>query len=198
MNTSSQVRFLAAALADRLIYGSMETFHGEEAVELLDLLPRPGLGAQLLAYLPGIEMKGTIPRGGVRGAAAGGLGNVSFDQGSHSFEFDSAGRRVVRAGQWKLTRTASLMDRIRQRETVSITQVMGDAKDELEAQILFQERRPSMMKRSVSHTTFFGPTAVIVTTFKPWKTPVWGEDREAWRYEASNRTRSAGWPCLQM
>ena len=197
MDMAPQKRFLITALADRLIYGSDETFHGEEAVELLDLLPVPGLGAQIWAHLPGVRMSGKMPKGSVRGAAAGGLGNVRVDQGKQSFEFDSDGRRVIRAGQWKLTRTASLLDRIRHHDAVSITQVMGSAANELEAQILFQDGRPWMMKRSVSTQVFFGPFALIHSTFQPWKMPVWGQDRRATLDVTSSRNMSAGWPCLQ-
>ena len=90
-------RLQLAAVVDRLIYGHDTTFDAEDARTLDRLLPdsaRVGFFSQFLHFNLKAKMSGS----------AAGVGSVRIPD-DKSFEFDSRGRRIVRAGQWKLCRS---------------------------------------------------------------------------------------------
>ena len=93
-------RIQLAAVVDRLIFGHDTTFDAEDARELDRLLPaevRAGFFGRFLR----VGVKASMS-GNTQGYAAG-VGNVRIAD-DKSFEFDSRGRHILRAGQWKLCR----------------------------------------------------------------------------------------------
>jgi hypothetical protein len=164
-------RLLAAALADRLIYGAEETFQAEDAVELRALLPAPTRWDRLRALFPQMSARGEIKGGSRRGMAAG-VGSVELKEDHRSFEFDTQGRRTFRAGQWKLTLEEPLLSWRGPTACLSITQVMGEAMDELEARLHFQGDEPRTMERSVVLSVPLGAVIVSRVVFRKWKRPI--------------------------
>jgi len=112
-------RLLITAMVDRLIYGDPDTFSADDALILLEALPRK--------RVPWIEIgaKGQMSGGSARGFAAG-VGNVKVeDERNRKFEVSTSSDAYTRAGQWKLLRH----DR-RRGTHVEIEQVMADPLDE--------------------------------------------------------------------
>jgi hypothetical protein len=101
--TSANDRLLLSAIADRLIFGDAHTFSSDDAQELARLLPVMPGPSFLSRLLPDITAKGSLPGRSTSGSAAG-VGNISINDDNFSFDVDSRGRRVVRAGQWKMIR----------------------------------------------------------------------------------------------
>jgi hypothetical protein len=91
---------------------------------------------------------------------------VSLPQEDISFDFDSRGRRMIRAGQWKLFRYPS---------AIGIEQVMSDESDEGRAALLeFSKGKPVQMLLMVQAELSIGPISIGFGRYKPWKLPVLG------------------------
>ena len=127
---------LLSALEERLIYGDGDTFSRQDAPDLAELLPSPGWRARLAEWLPDVGVRGSLPGASAAGFAAG-VGNTSMPGEKITFDLDSRGRRVVRAGQWKLHRTS---------KGIEIEQVMADDADEgRSARVEFERDEPVRM-----------------------------------------------------
>jgi hypothetical protein len=150
-------------IVDRLVYGSTHTFDPADALLLARIMPRKGF---LTGLGFGIEAKGSMPGGTSQGAAAG-VGNVSMRDGDRSFELDSAAGRMVRAGQWKLVRSA---------RSILIEQVMGDFSEGRTARIDYRGGQPIRMCLVVDVSLAFGPITLNLGRFRPWKTPYSAKD----------------------
>jgi hypothetical protein len=155
-------RLLLSAIADRLIFGAPHTFSRDDARELARLLPvMPGTG-WLSRLLPDISAKGSLPGRSTAGFAAG-LGGVSLKGDHFSFDLDSRGRRVVRAGQWKLIRSG---------QAIEIEQVMADDGDEgRTARVEFRQGEPVRMCLLMATEINIGPLSLAKGQFQPWKVP---------------------------
>ena len=158
-------RLVVAAIVDRLIYGSEETFSADDARQLLDALPR--------GRLPWLEFgaKGKVSGGSARGFAAG-VGNVRVeDENQRQFDVGTAAGAYVRAGQWKLLR-----DDRRSGSNVEIEQVMADASDEGRgARIRYAaDGAPAGMDIRVVRSVKLLVSWFILQLpgWRPWKTPV--------------------------
>ena len=189
-------RLVVAALADRLIYGNQATFHGEDAVELLRLIPTPSRGRRLLALLPGMKAQGKVPGQGFEGAAAGGHGPVRMQGADKAFEIDMRGVRVFRAGQWKLARVDGLLAGVRGHAHLEITQVMGEVEGERTAIVTFGRGVPKVMSRWVEVPLSLGPVTLTVSTQQPWKDPVFGMRGAADPHEIGFGSDHSGHACL--
>ncbi len=155
-------RLLLSALADRLVYGDEETFDPADARELARLLPRPSRWQRLAQLLPNFRAEGTLPGTSSAGYAAG-VGNVSMRENASSFEIDTRGRRVVRAGQWKLCWSG---------RSIEIEQVAAGEMDEgRSAQIRFFRGEPVDMRLLNVGSLALGPLVLQSGTFRPWKRP---------------------------
>jgi hypothetical protein len=146
-------RLQIAAVVDRLIYGHDTTFAAEDARALDRLLPdnvRVGFLARNLSF----NLKASVS-GNSQGYAAG-VGNVRIPN-DKSFEFDSRGRRIVRAGQWKLCRSG---------RDIEIEQVM-DTDGEKGAMVRYRQHEPTEMLRQVVWRFWF----LQVGMWAPWKQP---------------------------
>jgi hypothetical protein len=155
-------RLALSALADRLIYGDTVNFDADDALELARLLPVPRGWAFLRGPWPGLIFRGSVPRRSGSGFAAG-VGNVSLPQDDISFDFDSRGRRMIRAGQWKLFRYPS---------AIGIEQVMAGDGDEGRAALLeFSKGKPVQMLLMVQAELSLGPISIGFGRYKPWKLP---------------------------
>jgi len=156
-------RLLLSALADRLIFGHESTFNLDDARELSRLLPVMPRANILQRLLPDLAVKGSLPGKSASGFAAG-VGNVSLNDKTRSFDFDSRGRRVVRAGQWKLMRSG---------RGIEIEQVMADDGDEgRTALVEFRQDEPVRMCLLTIVEFNIGPLCLATGRFKPWKVPI--------------------------
>jgi hypothetical protein len=157
-------RLLLSALADRLIFGDPEWFSTDDATALARLLPDVRRWHSVITdWLPGFSGKVKLPGSASAGFAAG-VGPVSVGDEGRAFEYDSAGRRVVRAGQWKLHRRGSM---------IQIEQVMSDDTDEGRTAMLdMPPGKPMQMHLLVQVTLSIGPLHIGVGRFRPWKRPL--------------------------
>jgi hypothetical protein len=144
-------RFQLAAVVDRLIYGDDTTFDPEDS-RLLDRLLPNDVRAGFLARFLRVAVKGSIS-GNTQGYAPG-VGNVRITD-DRSFEFDSRGRRILRAGQWKLCRSG---------RDIEIEHVL-DIKGEKGAVVCFRQHEPTEMLRPV----FWRLGFIQIGVYAPWK-----------------------------
>jgi len=156
-------RLLLSALADRLIFGDPDTFSTEDARELARLLPDVRRWHSFMTdWLPGFSSSVKLPGSSSAGFAAG-VGQVSIKGEGRSFEYDSRGRRIVRAGQWKLHRRGAM---------IQIEQVMSDDMDEgRTAMLTFHPGEPMEMLLLAQVTLSIGPLHIGFARFRPWKVP---------------------------
>jgi len=156
-------RLLLSALADRLIFGNPDTFNPDDARELARLLPyRRRWHSFITNWLPGFSGKVKLPGSSSAGFAAG-VGQVSIKDGGRSFEIDSRGRHVVRAGQWKLSRRG---------HAIEIEQVMSDDMDDGRTAMLAIYPGDVMEMRLLAQVTLsIGPLHIGLARFRPWKVP---------------------------
>ena len=153
-------KFRLAALVDRLIYGSDTTFSHADARELYELIPPEHRRKRFGGWFQ-VSAKGSVSGGSASGVAAG-VGNVSTPGEDKSFEFDSAGRRVMRAGQWKIHPGP---------DKVEIEQVMATEFDEgKSALILYRSGEPLRMEILAQKELRLGFIGVRYGTYVPWKT----------------------------
>jgi hypothetical protein len=159
---SSNDRLLLSAIADRLIFGDEHSFRAEDATELARLLPTMPRANIFQRLLPDLAVKGSLPGRSASGFAAG-VGNISLKDNNRSFDFDSRGRRVVRAGQWKLMRSG---------RGIEIEQVMADDGDDgRTALVEFRQGEPVRMCLLTIVEFHIGPLCLATGRFKPWKLP---------------------------
>jgi hypothetical protein len=158
---TSAERIVLSALADRLIFGDPETFSPDDAQELARLLPDMRRWHSFITdWLPGFSGKVKLPGSSSAGFAAG-VGQVSVDEEGRSFEYSSAGKRIVRAGQWKLHRRGY---------TIQIEQVMSDDMDEgRTAMLIFHPGEEMELQLLAQAMISLGPLHVGVAQFRPWK-----------------------------
>jgi hypothetical protein len=150
-------RIQLAAVVERLIYGSDTTFDAEDARTLDQLLPAEARTGFFGQYIH-LNFKARIS-GRTQGFAAG-VGNVRIPD-DMSFEFDSRGRRIVRAGQWKLCRSG---------RDIEIEQVM-DTESEKGVLIRYRQHEPTAMLRQVDWQFGF----IRLGAYAYWKQPRSGE-----------------------
>jgi hypothetical protein len=146
-------RLQLAAVVDRLIFGHDTTFDAEDARELDRLLPDT-VRAGFLGRFLRVGVKASMS-GNTQGYAAG-VGNVRIPD-DKSFEFDSRGRRILRAGQWKLSRSG---------RDVEIEQVL-DTDSEKGALVRYRRGEPTEMLRQVQWALGF----IRVGANAAWKQP---------------------------
>ncbi len=163
-NPATVDRLLIAAVVDRLIYHSEETFQAEDARILLAALP--------YRRSPWFEfgLAGKVSGGTSQGFAAG-VGSVRIkDPNDRQFSYSSAADAYTRAGQWKL-----LWLRGRRRQQVEIEQVMADATVEGRgARINYTANGTpvSMDLRTVrSFRLLWSPIVIVIPGWRPWKRP---------------------------
>jgi hypothetical protein len=158
-------RLLLSALADRLIFGDPDRFNADDALELARLMPDARRWHSFLTdYLPRFSSTVKLPGRSSAGFAAG-VGQVSIKDAGRSFDYDSRGRRIVRAGQWKLHRKGDM---------IQIEQVMSDDSDEGRTAMLELNLGAPMRMRLyilVQATISIGPLHIGVGRFRPWKVP---------------------------
>lgn len=185
-------RLQAATLADRIIYGAADTFHRQDAVELLSLLPEPGFWRRLLGLLPGVRFEAEFTSRGLAGAAAG-VGRVEADGEKRTVEVDGEGRLTFRAGQWRLYRSDGLLRP--GRTTVTIEQVMTTPVDDgRTAHLVFRRGEPKALLLEVVAEIGAGGATAGLGVPRPWKTPVDGLRPEADPHEAKVGTDRASSP----
>jgi hypothetical protein len=156
-------RILLSALADRLIFGDEATFSLDDARELARLMPQMPRAGLFKRFLPDLVVKGTLPGRSASGFAAG-VGNVSLNDDKRSLDYDSRGRQVVRAGQWKLLRSG---------RGIEIEQVMADDGDEgRTALVEYRDGEPVRMCLLTLVSLQIGPICISTGRFKPWKMPL--------------------------
>jgi len=151
-------RFHLAATVDRLIYGDEETFRTEDALTVLDAMPKP----TWRRFLPDIGFEMKSPGRSSSGAAAG-FGNVTVRGEDRHVEFDSRG--YIRVGQWKLSRGHRYID---------IEQVAADSLDDgRSARINFTIRWNviDMEIKVASYWPLPGGVGIQIGKFVPWKKP---------------------------
>jgi hypothetical protein len=179
-------RMRLAALVDRLIYGSEETFKAEDASEVLSLVrgTRPPQSFS-------VQVKGTAGRRGTQGAAAG-FGSVRIDE-ERKLDFDTDAAAGVRAGQWRVLHEGGGLIA---KESVVIEQMMSDAAEPgRSARIDFVRGEAREMRirkaRSIGFPIFWMPKAgwlwvnVGLPYFAPWKVPDTTPAVEADPYDGS-------------
>lgn len=149
-------RMAIAAIVDRLIYGDEHTFGYTDAVQLDNLIPKtdpPAWWRRIISY----RVSGRISGGQTKGYAAG-VGNVSLPKADREFDYDSLGREMIRAGQWKIFRDG---------RHIRIEQMASDGPMSPAALLKFnRDRLPQRMDRM----EYFG-YVVMVGRFRPWKNP---------------------------
>jgi hypothetical protein len=156
-------RFVLSALADRLVFGDTETFSRDDARELARLMPAATRWGFLSRLRPDVAIRANIP-GQSTVASAAGVGTGRFDSGDREISFDSRGRRVVRAGQWKL---------LREGRTIEIEQVMADDSDDgRTARIVFRSGEPIRMCLLQTREFGIGRLVFEAGVFCRWKEPV--------------------------
>ncbi len=162
-STTGQARLVLSALADRLVFGDPDTFDPADARELASLMPRLSWwGRWLSGWLPDVRVKGEMPGTSSAGFAAG-VGNVSVGGDRLKFDIDSQGRRIVRAGQWKLSWAGN---------SIEIEQVMADGMDDgRSALVRFKGGEPVGMDLLATKDVTFGVFTFSRAVFNPWKTP---------------------------
>jgi hypothetical protein len=160
---TAQDRLVLSALADRLIFGDPDTFCADDARELVRLLPDTRRWHSFITdWLPGFSGKVNLPGSSSAGFAAG-VGQVSIKGEGRAFEYDSRGRRIVRAGQWKLSRRGF---------AIEIEQVMSDDMDEGRTAMLAFFPGEEMELRIMAQATLaIGPLRIGMARFRPWKVP---------------------------
>ena len=159
---TGNVRLILSALVERLIYADEATFKREDALELAELLPTPRGLSVLSRLLPRLKVKGRLPGASAAGFAAG-VGNVSAEGDQISFDVDSRGRQIVRAGQWKLHRDG---------KAIEIEQVMTDDGDEgRTARLEFVHGQPARMMLLNKREISVGPLVMSSGHFISWKLP---------------------------
>lgn len=158
-------RMALAALSDRLIYADEKTFAAQDATDILALLPKPSGWRRLLAFVPHIRARGTMPSLGGSGVAAG-VGSVSLPGERKSFDLDTHGRVCIRAGQWRLYRNGAVL--WPGRDEVRIEQAAGD---ERIAALIYRRGQPIQMVLWTPHIAGFFGVAVGVSIPSPWKVP---------------------------
>ena len=158
-------RLLIAAVVDRLIYSSPDSFTAGDARTLLEALPRK--------RVPWLEIgaKGKVSGGSARGYAAG-VGNVKVqDPNDRKFDVSTSSDAYIRAGQWKLLR----YDR-RAGTHVEIEQVMADPLDEGRGARLrygLDGTPVGMDIRIVRNIRLLFSVFILqIPGWKPWKKPV--------------------------
>jgi hypothetical protein len=156
-------RLLLSALADRLVFGDPETFSLDDARELVRLMPDVRRWHSFVTdYLPRFSSTVKLPGKSSAGFAAG-VGQVSMKDEGRSFEYDSRGQRIIRAGQWKLHRKGYM---------IQIEQVMSDDMDEGRTAMLdFHPGGPMSMHLLAQVTISIGPLHIGLARFRPWKVP---------------------------
>ena len=156
-------RIAISSLAERLVFGDSATFRREDALELARLLPS-GQGRGLLSgLLPSVGVKANLPGSSAAGFAAG-VGNVAVGGGEISFDVDSRGRRVVRAGQWKICWVG---------RSIEIEQVMANDSDGgRTARVEFRRGEPVGMSLLSPTEWTFGPFVLATGQFQKWKSPL--------------------------
>lgn len=160
MKSAEIDRFQFAAIVDRLIYGAEETFERNDAVALYNLVPKELRRGGGLAEWFQFSAKGRVSGRGMSGAAAGG-GTVQLPDEQKSFELDSAGRRVIRAGQWRLYPG---------RDAIEIEQVMATEIDEgKSARIMFRNGEPLRMELMERRLFSLGFVAFGYGAYRQWK-----------------------------
>lgn len=185
-------RLQAAALADRIIYGAADTFHRQDAIALLALLPEPGFWRRLLGLLPGVRFEAEFTSRGLAGAAAG-VGHVEADGEKRRVEVDGEGRLTFRAGQWRLYRSDGLLRP--GRTTVTIEQVMATPVDDgRTAHLVFRRGEPKALLLEAVAEIGAGGAAVGLGVPRPWKTPMDGSRPGSDSHEAEIGTDRASSP----
>jgi hypothetical protein len=160
---SADDRLVLSALAERVIFDDAATFSRDDARELDRRLPVPRGPRWLSRLWPDVVVGGSLPGRSASGFAAG-VGNMSFKEDGPSFSLDSRGRRVTRAGQWKLIRIGG---------DIEIEQMMADDSDEgRTARIDFQRGEPVRMCILVMVEFCIGRLCFSTGRFRPWKVPV--------------------------
>jgi len=156
-------RIALSALADRIIYGHPDTFSLDDARALARLLPYTRRWHSFITdWLPGFSGRVKVPGGSTAGFAAG-VGHVSIRDGGRSYEVDSRGRSIVRAGQWKFVRWG---------HAVKIEQVMsGDMDDGRTAILAFYRDGKIELRLQVQGWLAIGPLRIGLARFRPWKMP---------------------------
>jgi hypothetical protein len=160
--TTGQTRLLLSALADRLVFGDPDTFDPADARELASLMPPSSWSARWLGdWVPEFRVKGEMPGSSSAGFAAG-VGNVSVGGDRLTFDLDSHGRRIVRAGQWKLSWSG---------QSIQIEQVMADnLEDGRTALVKFRGGAPIGMDLLATTDMTIGVFTFTRAVFNPWKT----------------------------
>lgn len=163
-------RLQATASADRIIYGAADTFHRQDALDLLALLPKPGFGRRLLGLLPGVRFEAEFTSRGLSGAAAG-VGDVETDGERQRLGLDSEGRLTYRAGQWRLYRSDGLLRP--GKTTVTIEQVMAVVTDDARtAHLVYWYGEPRVLLLNTVAEIGAGGTTAGIGVPRPWKKPV--------------------------
>ncbi len=165
MTPTMETRMQAAALADRLVFGSDTTFDPQDAAALLGLMPGVNRWASLL---PEIRFRATVPRLGASGVAAG-VGSVRTEGERMTLDLDSHGRRCLRAGQWRIYR----VDHLRPgRAWISLEQVMSGQEHEEHKAALIRYRRgePWRMDLYMPRRLRLPFLSLTVSLPVPWKT----------------------------
>ena len=156
-------RFLLAALADRLIYGSETVFDPDDARALLAALPRrrsPRFEIGIMGKMRDL--------GSLRGFAAG-IGSAKVeDDKERPFSYSTAQDAIVRAGQWKL-----LWIRNRRGQYVEIEQVMADpTEDGRGARVRYDPGNEPVAMDIRSNRAFrLLNVTLVFPGWTPWKTP---------------------------
>lgn len=159
-------RLSLSALADRLIFGNDQTFDPDDAEEVARILPHPPRPSFARRWLGDFHAKGSVSGGSTMGAAAG-VGGVRIENDKLSFDLDSAGRWVVRAGQWKFRRVLS---------AIIIEQVMADGDDGRAARVEFEGDRAVriglLQTREITIARLLGHRLSFSRSwYCPWKVP---------------------------
>ena len=163
-------RWIATSLVDRLIYESETTFQAEDARALLALLPRKTWITRLLGLLPGVKVNTSVPGKQVTGASANG-GEITGRFKDKNYEFDSQGRHVLRAGQWKIYRFDALFRPVSE---ITIVKVPSELEEGDSVCIRFLAGQPVAMTRPTKPHEWLVPLTPLVMSVARsilWKKP---------------------------
>ncbi|WP_139341767.1 hypothetical protein [Roseomonas mucosa] len=169
-NYTMKDRWVATGLVDRLIYESETTFHAEDALALLSLLPRKTWIARLRELLPGVKVNASVPGKQVTGSSASG-GEIMGRSEDRKYEFDSRGRHVLRAGQWKIYRFDALFRPVSE---ITIVKVLSEMEEGDSVGIRFLAGQPVAMTRPTKPYEWLVPlTPLIMSVARSvlWKKP---------------------------